>query len=84
MDSKEEKIPIKRKYRGVTRKSIIIRNRSRKIKLLIKYNTDGVFIGESPMHLTSYLGVLSHTQVPIRYNIPIQLKDNLWDCIEVA
>ena len=27
---------------------------SREIKLLIKYNTDGVFVGESPVHLTSY------------------------------
>ena len=68
MDSKEEETPIKRKYREVTRKSMIIRNRSREIKLLIKYNTDGVFVGESSMHLTSYLGVFARTQVPIRYN----------------
>ena len=51
---------------GATRKSMIIRNRSKGIKLLIKYNT--VFIGESSLYLTSYLGVLIRTQVPIKYN----------------
>ena len=61
MDSKEEKTPIKRKYRGATKKSMIIMNRSRGIKLFIKYNTDGVFVGESSMHLTSYLSVLTRT-----------------------
>ena len=38
------------------------------IKILIKYNIDGVFVGESSIHLTSYLGVLACTQLPIRYN----------------
>ena len=38
------------------------------IKLLIKYNTDDVFVGESSIPLTSYLGVLACTQVLIRYN----------------
>ena len=60
---------------------MIIRNRSKGIKLLIKYNIDGVFVGESSMHLTSYLGALTRTQVPIRYNtwhdVSIQLKDKL-------
>ena len=53
MGSKEEKTPIKRKYREVTRKPMIIRNRGREIKLLIKYNVDDIFIGESSVHLTS-------------------------------
>ena len=42
MNLQEEKTPIKRKYKEATRKSMIIRNRSRGIKLLIKYNIDGV------------------------------------------
>ena len=58
---------------------MIKRNRSRWIKLLIKYNTEGVFVGEYFVQLTSYLGVLARTQVPIRYNtchnVPIILKD---------
>ena len=81
MDLEEEKTPIKIKYRGATRKFMIIRNRSLGIKLLIKYNTDGVFVGESSMHLTSYLGLSARTQVPIIYNkwhdVLKQLKDKL-------
>ncbi|RVW75827.1 hypothetical protein CK203_055115 [Vitis vinifera] len=88
MDSKEEKTLSQKKYRGTTRKSMIIRNRNRGIKLVIKYNADGIYVGESSVHLTSYLGVLARTMVPIRYNtwrdVPEQLKDKLWDSIEIA
>ncbi|RVW72464.1 hypothetical protein CK203_060492 [Vitis vinifera] len=80
--------PSQKKYRGTTRKSMIIRNRNRGIKLVIKYNADGIYVGESSVHLTSYLGVLARTMVPIRYNtwrdVPEQLKDKLWDSIEIA
>ncbi|RVW69708.1 hypothetical protein CK203_060599 [Vitis vinifera] len=42
--------------------------------------------GESTVHLTSYLGVLARTMVPITYKtwhvVPKELKDKLWDCIE--
>ena len=80
--------PFTKKYRGTTRKSMIIRNRNRGIKLVIKYNADGIYVGESSVHLTSYLGVLARTMVPIRYNtwrdVPEQLKDKLWDSIEVT
>ncbi|KAL6348548.1 hypothetical protein AAG906_013168 [Vitis piasezkii] len=41
---------------------------------------------ESAVHLTSYLGMLACTMVPIRYKtwhvVPKQLKDKLWDSIE--
>ncbi|RVW69555.1 hypothetical protein CK203_059353 [Vitis vinifera] len=78
--------PIKRKYRGMTRKHMIIKNRSKGVKLSVKYNLDGILIGESAVHLTSYLGMLARTMVPIRYEIwhvvPKQLKDKLWDSIE--
>ncbi|RVW56875.1 hypothetical protein CK203_078518 [Vitis vinifera] len=56
--------------------------------MVIKYNADGIYVGESSVHLTSYLGVLACTMVPIRYNtwrdVPEQLKDKLWDSIEIA
>ena len=42
---------------------MIIRNQSREIKLFRKYNIDGVFIGESYVHLTSNLGVLARTWI---------------------
>ena len=78
----------KRKYKGTARKSMIIRNRNRGIKLVIKYNANGIYVGESFVHLTSYLGVLARTMVPIRYNtwrdVLEQLKDKLWDSIEVT
>ena len=58
------------------------------VKLPVKYNLDGIFIRESAVHLTSYLGVLARTIVPIRYKtwhvVPKQLKDKLWDSIEVT
>ena len=70
-----------KKNRGKTMKYTIIRNWSRGIKLLIDYNADGIYVGESYVHITSYLGVLARTQVPIRYNtwqdVPVQLKDKL-------
>ena len=82
---RKEKNP-QRKYRGMTRKSMI--TKSKGIKLQVKYNLDGIFIGESTVHLTSYLGVLARTMVPIRYQtwhvVPKQLKDKLWDSIEVT
>eukprot|EP00261_Vitis_vinifera_P032239 XP_019073482.1 PREDICTED: uncharacterized protein LOC100854224 isoform X1 [Vitis vinifera] len=88
MDPEKGKKTIKRKYRGMTRKSMITKNRSKGIKLQVKYNLDGIFIGESTVHLTSYLGVLARTMVPIRYQtwhvVPKQLKHKLWDSIEGA
>ena len=72
----------------MTRKSMITKNRNKGIKLQVKYNLNDIFIGESTVHLTSYLGVLAHTMVPIRYQtwhvVPKQLKDKLWDSIEVT
>ena len=88
MDADDGQKPIKKKPRGMTRKSMIIKNRSKRIKLLIKYNQDGIYVGDSFVHLTSYLGVLARTMVPIRYrdwqDVPIPLKDKLWDSIEVT
>ena len=88
MDADDGQKPIKKKPRGMTRKAMIIKNRSKGIKLLIKYNQDGICVGDSSVHLTSYLGVLARTMVPIRYkdwrDVPIPLKDKLWDSIEVT
>ena len=72
----------------MTKKTMIIKNRSQRIKLSVKYNLDDIFIGEPIVHLTSYLGILARTMVPIRYEtwhvVPKQLKDKLWDCIKVT
>ena len=88
MDADDGQKPIKRKSQGMTRKEMVIKNRSKGIKLHIRYNQDGVFVGDTSMHLTSYLGVLARTMVPIRYkdwlDVPFQLKENLWDSIEVT
>ena len=67
MDADDGQKPIKKKSRGMTRKVMVIKNRSKGIKLLIKYNQDGIFVGDTSVHLTSYLGVLARTMVPIRY-----------------
>ena len=88
MDAEEGEKPTKKKHRRMTRKSMLIKNRSKGIKLSIKYNLDDIFIGESVVHLTSYLGVLARTMVPITYKtwhvVPKELKYKLWDCIEVT
>ena len=49
-----EKLLTKRRYRGITRKSMIIKNRNRGVKLLIKYNPDGIYVGQAFVHLTSF------------------------------
>ena len=66
MDADDRQKPIKRKSRGMTRKTMVITNRRKGIKLLIKDNQDGIFVGDTSMHLTSYLGVLARTMVPYR------------------
>ena len=54
---------------------------------MIKYNPDGIYVGQASLHLTSFLSILTRTMVSIRYNnkrdVPIQVKNNLWDTIEV-
>ena len=69
-----EKPPTKRRCREITRKSMIIKNQSKRVKLVINYNPDGIYVGQASMHL-------------IRYNswrdVPIQVKNNQWETIEV-
>lgn len=87
MDPNDGEKPKKNKARGMRRKFMIIKNMNKGVEVLIKYNHDGIYIEESSVHLTSYLRVLALTMVPIRcktwWNVPIQLKDKLWDSIEV-
>ena len=64
----QDKATTRKRCRGITRKTLIIKNRSKGIKLAIKYNVDGVYVGQAAMHLTSYLAVLAGTMVPIRYS----------------
>ncbi|RVW87691.1 hypothetical protein CK203_057234 [Vitis vinifera] len=65
----------KKKYRGTTRKSMIIRKRNRGIKLVIKYNADGIYVGESSVHLTSYLGVLARMMNTLTVKHILPFKD---------
>ena len=66
---------------------MIIKNQSIGVKLVINYNPNGIYVGQSFMHLTSFLGILARSMVPIRYNswkdVPIQVKNNQWETIEV-
>ena len=88
MDSDDGQKPIKRKSQRMTPKTMIIKNRSKGIKLLFRYNKDDIFIEDTSVHLISYLGVLARTMVHVRYrnwqDVPIQLKDKSWDSIEVT
>ena len=83
----EEKPPTKRRCRGIPRNYMIIKNQSRGVKLVIKYNPDDSYVGQASVHLTSFLCILARTMLPIRYyswrDVLIQVKNNLWDTIEV-
>ena len=88
MDTEQEyKATTRKRCRGITRKTMIIKNRRKGIKLAVKYNVDGVYIRQFVVHLTSYLGILACTMVLNRYSswhhVPKQLKNKLWDSIEV-
>ena len=49
----------------MTQKSMLIKNKSKGIKLLVKYNLDDNFVRKSTIHLTSCLGILECSMVPI-------------------
>ena len=77
------------KHRGMTIKPEITKNRSKQVKFPIKYNARGAPIGKYSVDLTNYLGVLACTMVPINHktwkdHVPNELKDKLWDCIQVC
>ena len=64
MDLEEEEIP-KIKHRDSSLKPKIAKNRSKRIKLKIEYNSLGIHIGEILVELSSYLGTITRTHVLI-------------------
>ncbi|WJZ90862.1 hypothetical protein VitviT2T_009979 [Vitis vinifera] len=84
MDPEEEEMP-KVKHRGSTLKPEIAKNRSEGIKLKIEYNSLGSHIGEYSVELSSYLGTITRTHVPIIIEswrkVPKEAKEKLWDLI---
>ncbi|KAL6327645.1 hypothetical protein AAG906_022208 [Vitis piasezkii] len=84
MDQEEEEMP-KVKHRGSTLKPEIAKNRSKGIKLNIEYNSLGSHIGENSVQLSSYLGTITRTHVPIIVEswrkVPKETKEKLWDLI---
>ena len=64
MDLEEEEIP-KIKHSDSSLKPKIAKNRSKRIKLKIEYNSLGSHIGENLVELSSYLGTITRTHVPI-------------------
>ncbi|RVW38425.1 hypothetical protein CK203_082365 [Vitis vinifera] len=84
MDPEEEEMP-KVKHRGSTLKPEIAKNRSKGIKLKIEYNSLGSHIGENSVELSSYLGTITRTHVPIIVEswrkVPKETKEKLWDLI---
>ncbi|KAL6340643.1 hypothetical protein AAG906_010551 [Vitis piasezkii] len=84
MDQEEEEMP-KVKHRGSTLKPEIAKNRSKGIKLKIEYNSLGSHIGENSVELSSYLGTITRTHMPIIVEswrkVPKETKEKLWDFI---
>ena len=84
MDPEEEEMP-KINHRGTILKPEIAKNRSKRIKLKIEYNSLGSHIGENLVELSSYLGTITRTHVPIIIEswrkVPKETKEKLWDLI---
>ena len=74
--------------RDTTLKPQLTLNRDQGKKLVVEYNDKGKLMGEASMELTSYLGFLGRTMVPMVYEdwrqVPDELKENLWDCVQVC
>ncbi|RVW79398.1 hypothetical protein CK203_056088 [Vitis vinifera] len=87
MDPEEEEM-LKVKHRGSTLKPEIAKNRSKGIKLKIEYNSLGSHIGENSVELSSYLGTITRTHVPIIIEswrkVPKETKEKLWDLITTS
>ena len=87
MDPEEEEIR-KINLRGRILKSEIAKNRSKRIKLKIEYNSLSSHIGENLVELSSYLGTITRTHVPIIVEswrkVPKDTKEKLWDLIMVS
>ena len=87
MDPEEEEMP-KINHRGSTLKPEIAKNQSKGITLKIEYNSLGSDIGENSVELSSYLGTIARTHVPIVIKswrkVPKETKEKLWDLITVS
>ena len=66
----------------------IAKNRSKRIKLKIEYNSLGSHIGKTSVELSSYLGTITRTHVLIIIDswrkVPKETKEKLWDLITVS
>nr|CAN78619.1 hypothetical protein VITISV_034823 [Vitis vinifera] len=84
-DYPEEEETPKVKHKGSTLKPEIAKNRSKGIKLKIEYNSLGSHIGKNSVELSSYLGTITRTHVPIIIEswkkVPKETKKKLWDLI---
>ena len=75
MDTEQQdKATTRKRGKGITRKTMIIKNMSKGIKLAVKYNVDGVYVGQDvtpqipgcPIDNPSTHGIpLSHIKRPI-------------------
>lgn len=73
----------KRKVRGPTR-LLHLDGAEREV---LEYNNKGQAIGKASVKMSSYLGVLSRSLVPIAYKnwtkVPKELKDKIWSYVKV-
>ena len=87
MDS-EKRENVKIKQTGSTLKTNIVKNCSKGLKLEIEYNSLGSHIGKNSIELSSYLGTITRTHVPIIFGtwgkVPKKTKEKLWDLITVS
>lgn len=72
----------KRKGRGSTRLPDVIKDRSLGVKKVISYDDKGRPTGKNRAKLSSYLGVLARTMVPLSHKdwseVPNVIKERLW------
>lgn len=77
--------PREKKVRGPTKLLHLVSNGVK--REVVKYNCKGQAIGKASVKMSSYLGVLGRSLVPITYknwaHVPKELKDKIWSYVTV-
>ena len=86
-DDEELQPSISVQMRGVARSSGSKSKRSKMGKIVVRYTKRGVPYGPEAVELSTYIGVLARTCVPIVIRdwrlVPNDVKDMLWQCVQV-
>ena len=86
-DDEELQASISVQMRGVARSCGSKSKRTKVGKIVVRYTKRGVPYGPEAAELSTYIGVLARTSVPIVIRdwrlVPKDVKDMLWQCVQV-